>query len=55
VNVLGGLGGGWAFERLWPMGQAVTGIGVAATAVGAFVGAVLLGDVAGLLLGMKKT
>jgi len=37
------------------MGQAVTGIGVAATAVGAFVGAVLLGDVAGLLLGMKKT
>jgi len=54
LNVVGAVAGGWAFEQLWPMGPTATGIGVAASAVGAYVGSVLIGDVAGLIRGGKK-
>jgi len=49
ANVLGGILGGWAFNRVWPMEHAVTGIAVAATAIGAYLGAVVLGDIVGAL------
>lgn len=49
VNVVGGIAGGWAFTQVWAAGGQMTGIDVAASAVGAFVGAVLLGDVVALV------
>ncbi len=49
VNVVGGVIGGWAFNQIWPAGDAVTGVAAAATALGAFVGSVILGDVYGLV------
>jgi len=53
-NVIGGILGGWGFEQIWPVGTPVTGVAVAATALGAYVGSVVLGDVVGLLRGAKK-
>jgi len=54
AGVVGGMAGGWLYDLAWPMGGNVTGIGVAATAVGAFVGAVVLGDLVGLAKGARK-
>jgi len=54
VNAVGGIAGGWVFDRLWPMGETVTGIAVAATAVGALLGSTVLGDVVGLVRGAKR-
>ncbi len=42
VGVVGGLAGGWLFLQGWPVEGAWTGIDAAATAVGAWVGAVFL-------------
>ena len=53
-NIVGALAGGWTFDRLWPIVQPVTGVGVAATAVGAFVGAVVIGDIVGFLRHARK-
>jgi hypothetical protein len=50
-NVVGGIIGGWAFNQIWPAGDVVTGIAAAATGLGAFVGAVILGDVFALATG----
>lgn len=54
VNVVGGVVGGWLFNRIWPAGEVVTGIAAAATTVGAFVGAVVLGDLYGLFASQQK-
>jgi len=48
VNVVGGIAGGWAFTQVWAVTGQMTGIDVAASAVGAYVGAVVLGDLAGM-------
>lgn len=48
VNVVGGIAGGWAFTQVWAATGQMTGIDVAASAVGAYVGAVVLGDLAGM-------
>jgi hypothetical protein len=56
VNIVGGVVGGWAFNLVWslPAGDAVTGVAAAATALGAFVGSVILGDLYGLVMSRQK-
>lgn len=54
VNVVGGVVGGWLFTQIWPAGEAMTGIAAAATALGALVGSVVLGDVYGLVMSRQK-
>jgi hypothetical protein len=54
-GVIGGILGGWVFDQVWPMAGNISGIGVAATAVGAFVGAVLVGDAIGAIRGASKS
>jgi uncharacterized membrane protein YeaQ/YmgE (transglycosylase-associated protein family) len=54
AGVIGGLLGGWVYDRLWPIGQDITGVTVAATALGAFVGATLIADIVGLARGGRK-
>jgi uncharacterized membrane protein YeaQ/YmgE (transglycosylase-associated protein family) len=49
VNVVGGVIGGWVFTQIWPAGDVVTGVAAAATGLGAFIGAVILGDIYGLV------
>jgi membrane associated rhomboid family serine protease len=53
--VIGGLLGGWVFNSVWPMTANMSGVDVAATAVGAFVGAVLLTDIVGLARGGSRS
>jgi len=48
VNGGGGIAGGWAFTQVWAVTGQMTGIDVAASAVGTLVGATVLGDLAGL-------
>ncbi len=48
INVVGGIAGGWAFTQAWAVTGQMSGIDVAASAVGALVGATILGDLAGL-------
>ena len=48
VNIIGGIAGGWGFTSVCPLGEPVTGVAVAASGVGALLGAVVLGDVVGL-------
>ena len=54
AGVVGGLAGGWLYDMAWPMGANVNSVGVAATALGAFVGGVVLGDLVGLARGARK-
>ena len=54
-GVVGGILGGWAYDQVWPMGANITSVTVAATAVGAFVGGALVGDVIGLARGAGKS
>lgn len=49
VGVVGGLVGGWGYLQLWPVDGGVTGIDAAATAVGAFLGSILLSNIFGLI------
>jgi hypothetical protein len=46
LSVIGGVVGGWLFYQVWPPGQeaGITGIYVAATGIGAYVGSALPGD-----------
>ena len=56
VGVVGGIAGGWAFYALFSGGVIIDGMGAvtaAATAVGAYVGAVFLNDMYGLIRGKK--
>jgi hypothetical protein len=46
--VIGGLVGGFLFNEVWPMGGGQTAVAVAVTAVGAWVGSVLLNNMYGL-------
>lgn len=55
VGILGGLAGGWGFERIFasdPM-PGVSAISVAATCVGAFIGGRVLSELSGMMLGGK--
>ena len=54
AGVVGGLAGGWIYNLAWPMAANVTGVDVAATAVGAFVGGAVLGDLVALAGGARK-
>ncbi len=54
AGIVGGIAGGWLYNLAWPMGADVTSVAVAATAVGAFIGAVVLGDLVGLATGGRK-
>ncbi|MBF2004758.1 GlsB/YeaQ/YmgE family stress response membrane protein [Chlorogloeopsis fritschii PCC 9212] len=42
IGIVGGILGGWLFVRVWPVVAVMSSIDVAATAVGAFIGAVVL-------------
>jgi uncharacterized membrane protein YeaQ/YmgE (transglycosylase-associated protein family) len=42
IGVVGGVVGGWIFNQVWTVEGAWTGIDAAATAIGAWVGAVFL-------------
>lgn len=55
VNVVGGIVGGWAYTRLWEVGAPMGNVDLVASSVGAFVGAVLLGDVVGLVRATPKS
>ena len=48
MNVGGGIAGGWAFMQVWAVTGQMTGIDVAASAVGTLVGATVLGEPSGL-------
>ncbi len=48
AGVVGALIGGWAYTQAFPIEGAVTAIDAAATAIGAFVGAVLATNIYGL-------
>jgi len=48
IGVIGGLVGGFLFNEIWPMGGGQTAVAVAVTAVGAWVGSVLLNNMYGL-------
>jgi hypothetical protein len=52
VNIAGGVLGGWAFTQVWPA-TSMGPIEVAASGIGALVGAVVLGDLAGFALPRK--
>lgn len=52
VNIAGGVLGGWAFTQVWPAAS-MGPIEVAASGIGALVGAVALGDLAGFALPRK--
>jgi hypothetical protein len=54
ASVVGGIAGGWVYNLTWAMGANVTGVDVAATAVGAFVGGVVLGDLVSIAFGGRK-
>jgi len=54
ISLVGGVVGGYAYTYLWPMSQTITGVEVAASAVGAFIGAVVLGDLYALARGSMK-
>jgi len=56
LGVIGGVAGGWLFYQVWPPGQEVgiTGIYVAATGIGAYVGSAFLRDVYGLIRGRSS-
>ncbi len=45
VGVIGGLAGGWLLSLTWSLEGSSTGIDAAATAVGAWIGAVALSNV----------
>jgi hypothetical protein len=45
AGVIGGIAGGFVFDRVWPMGGNVTSVEVAVTAIGAFIGAIVLSDI----------
>jgi hypothetical protein len=53
VSVVGGIVGGWAYNQLWTAPE-LTGIGATASALGAFVGSVVFGDVYGLVKRQQK-
>lgn len=42
AGIVGGISGGWLYNQTWPISQTMTGVDVAATAVGAVVGSVIL-------------
>jgi hypothetical protein len=50
INIVGGVIGGWVFSQVWTMSEPLTGVAAAATGLGAFLGAVVLGDVVGLVV-----
>ncbi len=56
LGVIGGVAGGWLFYQVWPPGQeaGITGIYVAATGIGAYVGSAFLSDVYGLIRGRSS-
>jgi drug/metabolite transporter (DMT)-like permease len=56
LGVIGGVAGGWLFYQVWPPGQeaGITGIYVAATGIGAYVGSAFLCDVYGLIRGRSS-
>lgn len=54
AGVVGGLAGGWVYNATWPIGGNATGVDVAATAVGAVVGGILLGDVVAMVSAGRK-
>ena len=54
VGILGGLLGGWLYTQVWPTVGIISGVDVAATAIGAFVGAVILMNVYGLATEMVR-
>lgn len=45
LGIFGGIIGGWLFAQIWPVTGIMTGIDVAATGVGAFVGAGVLNNI----------
>jgi hypothetical protein len=50
VGVVGGVVGGWLFNSAWPVSDAVSvGLAVAASGVGALLGSIVLGDLAGVV------
>ncbi len=55
LGVIGGVAGGWLFYQVWPPEQmTITGIYVAATGVGAYVGSAFLSDIYGLIKGRSS-
>lgn len=57
IGIVGGLIGGFLFNQAWPIGdtQGLAGLAVAASGVGAFVGAIILLDVYHLVQGGTGT
>lgn len=49
TGVVGGLAGGFAFNYVWPLRDSFTGVDVAATAVGAYIGTIILSDAYGMM------
>jgi hypothetical protein len=45
INAVGGIAGGWAFSQVWFSGKLASGVDVAATALGAFLGAAIVNSV----------
>ena len=45
INAVGGVVGGWAFSQVWFSGKLASGVEVAATALGAFLGAAIVNSV----------
>ena len=45
LGIVGGIIGGWLYLQVWPVIGVMTGIDVAATAVGALVGSVTLNNI----------
>lgn len=54
AGAVGGILGGWLYTLAWPFSANVTGVDVAATALGAFIGGVVLGDLVGIARGSRK-
>jgi hypothetical protein len=54
LGAIGGLVGGWVFNSVWAIEGSASGIDVAATAAGAWVGAVIIANIYGLIAGGRK-
>lgn len=56
VGAVAGVVGGWLFNQAWPVGEAqmATGLAVAASGVGALIGAIFITDLLGRVSGSPQ-
>jgi uncharacterized membrane protein YeaQ/YmgE (transglycosylase-associated protein family) len=47
IGIIGGLVGGWIYHQVFPITDAITGLSVAPTAIGALIGSIFLTDLYG--------